>query len=69
MTSVCIHWFSSLTPGWQAERITNFTQAVTGAQPEIDLIQDEWTRMMRVDTRKLPENEEEAQELERIGDC
>jgi len=59
-------WFSSLTPGWQAERITNFTQAVTGAQPEIDLIQDEWTRMMRVDTRKLPENEEEAAELERI---
>ncbi len=59
-------WFSSLKPGWQAERITNFTEAVTGAQPEIDLIQDEWTRMMRVDTRKLPENEEEAQELERI---
>ena len=59
-------WFGSLKPGWQAERITNFTQAVTGAQPEIDLIQYEWTRMMRVDTRKLPENEEEAQELERI---
>lgn len=59
-------WFGSLKPGWQAERITNFTQAVTGAQPEIDLIQDEWTRMMRVDTRKLPENEQEAQELERI---
>ncbi|MBJ7426778.1 MAG: NAD(P)/FAD-dependent oxidoreductase, partial [Ilumatobacteraceae bacterium] len=61
-----LEWFSSLKPGWQTERITNFTQAVTGAQPEIDLIQDEWTRMMRVDTRKLPENEEEAQELERI---
>ncbi len=61
-----LEWFGSLKPGWQAERITNFTQAVTGAQPEIDLIQDEWTRMMRVDTRKLPENEEEAQELERI---
>jgi len=61
-----LEWFGSLEPGWQTERITNFTQAVTGAQPEIDLIQDEWTRMMRVDTRKLPENEEEAQELERI---
>mgnify|MGYP000120529231 FL=1 len=59
-------WFGSLQPGWQAKRITNFTEAVTGAQPEIDLIQDEWTRMMRVDTRKLPENEEEAAELERI---
>lgn len=59
-------WFASLQPGWQSERIINFTQAVTGAQPEIDLVQDEWTRMMRVDTRKLPENDEEGAELERI---
>ncbi len=59
-------WFKSLKPGWQSKRIVNFTQAVTGAQPEIDLIEDEWTRMMRVDTRKLPDNDEEAAELERI---
>jgi len=59
-------WFASLQPGWQSERIINFTQAVTGAQPEIDLVQDEWTRMMRVDTRKLPESDEEGAELERI---
>jgi len=59
-------WFKSLKPGWQAERMRNFTQAVTGAQPEVDLIDDEWTKMNWVDTRKLPENDDEALELERI---
>jgi cation diffusion facilitator CzcD-associated flavoprotein CzcO len=59
-------WFKSLKPGWQAERTRNFTQAVTGAQPAIDMIDDEWTKMNWVDTRKLPENDEEALELERI---
>lgn len=59
-------WFRSLPPGWQAERMRNFTEAITGAQPEVDLVQDEWTRLLWVDTRKLPESEEEAAELERI---
>ena len=59
-------WFKSLKPGWQAERIRNFTQAVTGAQPAVDMIDDEWTKMNWVDTRTLPENDEEALELERI---
>ena len=59
-------WFKSLKPGWQAERTRNFTQAVTGAQPAVDMIDDEWTKMNWVDTRKLPENDEEALELERI---
>ncbi len=59
-------WFNSLKPGWQAERTRNFTQAVTGAQPDVDMIDDEWTKMNWVDTRKLPENDDEALELERI---
>ncbi len=59
-------WFKSLKPGWQAERTRNFTQAVTGAQPDVDMIDDEWTKMNWVDTRKLPENDDEALELERI---
>jgi cation diffusion facilitator CzcD-associated flavoprotein CzcO len=36
-------WFRSLQPGWQAERIKNFTEAITGAHPGVDLVQDEWT--------------------------
>lgn len=59
-------WFKSLKPGWQAERVRNFTELVTGAQPPVDLIQDSWTEMLRVDTRKKPESPEEAAELERI---
>jgi len=60
------NWFKSLKPGWQAERTRNFTQAVTGAQPAVDMIDDEWTKMNWVDTRKLPDNDDEALELERI---
>jgi cation diffusion facilitator CzcD-associated flavoprotein CzcO len=59
-----IDWFRSLESGWQKERIVNFTQAVTGAQPEVDLVSDGWTEVMWVDTR-APESEEEIKALER----
>ena len=61
-----VEWFQSLEPGWQHERIVNFTQAVTGAQPEVDLVHDGWTEVMWVDTQKCLESEEEAEALERI---
>jgi cation diffusion facilitator CzcD-associated flavoprotein CzcO len=59
-----VDWFQSLTPGWQTERIVNFTQAVTGAQPEVDLVGDGWTEVMWVDTR-APQSEEEIEAFER----
>ena len=58
-------WFRSLEPGWQQKRIVNFTEAVTGAQPEVDLVHDGWTEVMWVDTREAPASEEEAEALER----
>jgi cation diffusion facilitator CzcD-associated flavoprotein CzcO len=61
-----VEWFQSLEPGWQRERIINFTQAVTGTQPEVDLVADGWTEMLWVDTQKGAATEEEAAELERI---
>ncbi len=61
-----VEWFQNLKPGWQHERIVNFTQAVTGAQPEVDLVGDGWTEIMRVDTQRGSESEEEAEALERI---
>ena len=61
-----VEWFQSLEPGWQKERIINFTQAVTGAQPQVDLVHDGWTEVMWVDTQRAPESEEEAEALERI---
>jgi cation diffusion facilitator CzcD-associated flavoprotein CzcO len=60
-----VKWFQSLEPGWQDKRIVNFTQAVTGAQPEVDLVQDGWTEVMWVDTRGAAASEEEAEALER----
>ena len=59
-------WFKSLEPGWQWERVENFTNAVMGAQPDVDLVQDAWTEMMWVDVKKAAESEEEAAQLERI---
>jgi cation diffusion facilitator CzcD-associated flavoprotein CzcO len=60
-----VEWFNSLKPGWQNERIINFTKAVTGGQPEVDLVADGWTEVMWIHTQKLPETDEEAEELER----
>ncbi|CAB4881694.1 unannotated protein [freshwater metagenome] len=59
-----VEWFKGLAPGWQAERIVNFTNAVTGMQPEVDLVHDGWTEVMWVNTQKLPESDSEAAELE-----
>jgi cation diffusion facilitator CzcD-associated flavoprotein CzcO len=60
-----VEWFESLEPGWQHERIVNFTQAVTGGQPEVNLVDDGWTELLWIDTQKSS-SAEEAAELERI---
>ena len=60
-----VAWFKSLKPGWQKERIENFTQAVTGSQPEKNLVGDTWTQMLWVDTRNVPKDDEEAAYYER----
>jgi cation diffusion facilitator CzcD-associated flavoprotein CzcO len=60
-----MEWFNSLEPGWQAERIRNFTQAVTGKKPEKDLVNDGWTEVMWEDTQTKVDSPEEAAELER----
>jgi cation diffusion facilitator CzcD-associated flavoprotein CzcO len=59
-----VEWFKTLQPGWQAERIRNFTQAVTGRKPEVDLVHDGWTRVMWEDTQTRADTPEEAQRLE-----
>ena len=61
-----VEWFQGQQPGWQHERIVNFTQAVTGAQPEVDMVGDGWTEVMWVDTQMGAASAEEAAELERI---
>jgi cation diffusion facilitator CzcD-associated flavoprotein CzcO len=38
-----LEWWGSLKPGWQRERMANFTTIVTGGHAEVDLIMDGWT--------------------------
>ncbi|MDW3218962.1 MAG: NAD(P)/FAD-dependent oxidoreductase [Acidimicrobiales bacterium] len=59
-------WFHSLEPGWQAERMKNFTQAVTGEKPEQDLVQDGWTDVLWDATNETVETDAEREELERL---
>ena len=59
-------WFRSLPPGWQAERTRNFTEVVTGGQPDRDLVGDGWGHALRVDTQREPASDEERAELEAI---
>ncbi len=36
-------WVQSLQPGWQRERVANFTTVVSGGRFEVDLVNDGWT--------------------------
>jgi cation diffusion facilitator CzcD-associated flavoprotein CzcO len=60
-----VEWFKGLEPGWQAERIRNFTQAVTGKKPAENLVRDGWTEVMWEDTQRRAVSPEEAEALER----
>ena len=57
-------WFANLEPGWQTERIRNFTKAVTGKKPEVNLVKDGWTEVMWEDTQSVAATPEEAEALE-----
>ncbi|HZT66731.1 MAG TPA: NAD(P)/FAD-dependent oxidoreductase [Acidimicrobiales bacterium] len=36
-------WAASLTPGWQRQRVENFTVLTSGGVAEVDLVMDGWT--------------------------
>jgi cation diffusion facilitator CzcD-associated flavoprotein CzcO len=58
-------WFDEQEPGWQLERMRNFTAAVTGEQPDDDLVGDGWTDVLWVNTQVEATSPGEAAELER----
>jgi cation diffusion facilitator CzcD-associated flavoprotein CzcO len=58
-------WVKAQPPGWQRERMLNFTSAVTGEQPEVDLVGDGWTDVLWQDTQTEAPTPEAAAELER----
>jgi cation diffusion facilitator CzcD-associated flavoprotein CzcO len=41
-------WFKSLPPGWQSERMANFTVLINGGSQDTDLVHDGWTDMARI---------------------
>ncbi len=59
-------WFENLEPGWHDRRIRNFTEVVTGKEPDEDLVDDGWSQLMSVDCQKNTEDPDEIAELERL---
>ena len=43
-----LEWAKSLKPGWQAERIHNFTSIICGLHVDNDMTQDGWTKTFRL---------------------
>ena len=39
-------WVKSLKPGWQRERMDNFTTVISGGRFEVDLVNDGWTDLI-----------------------
>jgi cyclohexanone monooxygenase len=39
-------WAASLKPGWQKERMDNFTTVISGGDFEVDLVNDGWTDLI-----------------------
>jgi cyclohexanone monooxygenase len=63
-----VEWFKEMAkkPGWQQERIENFTGMITGKKPEIDMVQDGWTEILGDNTKRPPTDEEPAEFLEML---
>ena len=40
-------WVRTLAPGWQRERMENFSTLVSGGVAEVDLVNDGWTEIIR----------------------
>jgi cation diffusion facilitator CzcD-associated flavoprotein CzcO len=60
-----VEWFTSQPPGWQRERVINFTEAVTGSKPAVDLVDDGWTHVLWEDTQQAASTPEEQDRLDR----
>lgn len=54
-------WVAGLKPGWQRERMENFTAQFTAQLPLDDKVQDGWTVLARAVREKLRNNPEQQQ--------
>ncbi len=47
-------WVNSLQPGWQAERVRNFNEVVTGRPVKEDIVNDCWTEIYKTVPNQTP---------------
>lgn len=58
-------WAASLRPGWQDERMLNFDRLIEGRNPEVTLVEDQWSQIWaRPAFKHLPEDQRPAAALE-----
>jgi cation diffusion facilitator CzcD-associated flavoprotein CzcO len=62
-------WFAQMSskPGWQRERMENFSDMTTGRKPPVDLVQDAWTDLLGEDLKRIPVDEADAEQLELLN--
>lgn len=60
-------WVKSLSPGWQKERIRNFTLLTSGGFAEEDLVNDGWTEIIGNLMRMMRERGSEALAKKSLG--
>ncbi|NNB94629.1 NAD(P)/FAD-dependent oxidoreductase [Corallococcus exiguus] len=61
-------WAKSLQPGWQQERIRNFSAIVSGRQQPVDMVNDGWTYIFQGLDLTRAGSPEEAAELAQLSD-
>ncbi|ATB28474.1 flavin-containing monooxygenase [Melittangium boletus] len=61
-------WAKTLKPGWQQERIRNFSAIVSGRQQDVDMVQDGWTYIFQNADSPQARTPEEAAELRQMTD-
>jgi len=58
-------WPKTLKPGWQKERMENFSTLTTGGKAEVDLVADGWTEIIgKLARRRLDDGSDFARQLE-----
>ncbi|ATB37922.1 monooxygenase [Cystobacter fuscus] len=61
-------WVKTLEPGWQQERIRNFTAIVSGQQQDVDMVRDGWTYIFQDNESCRAKTPEEAAEIRQLAD-
>jgi len=61
-------WAKTLKPGWQQERIRNFSALVSGRQQDVDMVGDGWTYIFQNADSHQAGTLQEAAELRQLAD-